>query len=103
MVDEAKGACCGLFRRLLFSTLFIICASPTLAQFNDGSGDPFDDGLLAAPALVGVVHRELSFGTMRMVMIQTGWRPSTILFDQLELPEEAGSMLRELGRLLNKR
>ena len=60
------------------------------------------DGLLAAPALVGVVHRELSFGTTRMVMTQTGWQPSTIRFDQLELPEEAGSMLRDLGRLLNR-
>ena len=61
------------------------------------------DGLLAAPALVGVVHRELSYGTTRMVMTQTGWQPSTIRFDQLELPEEAGSMLRDLGRLLNRR
>ena len=31
------------FRRLLFSTLFIVCASPALAQFNDGSEDPLGD------------------------------------------------------------
>ena len=49
------------------------------------------------------MHRELSYGTTRMVMTQTGWQLSTIRFDQLELPEEAGSMLRDLGRLLNRR
>ena len=49
------------------------------------------------------VHRELSYGTTRMVMTQTGWQLSTIRFDQLEYPEEAGSMLRDLGRLLNRR
>ena len=42
-------------------------------------------------------------GTTRMVMTQTGWQLSTIRFDQLEHPEEAGSMLRDLGRLLNRR
>ena len=61
------------------------------------------DGLLADPALVGVVHRELTYGTTRMVMTQTGWQPSTILFDKLEIPEEAGSMLRDLGQLFNQR
>ena len=38
-----------------------------------------------------------------MVMAQTAWQPYTIPFDQLELPEEAGVMLRGHVRLLYRR
>ena len=40
---KPTGLAVDFFRRLLFSTLFIICASPDLTQFHDGSGHPFDD------------------------------------------------------------
>ena len=49
------------------------------------------------------MHRELSYGTIRMVLVQTAWQSSTILLDQLELPEEAGVMLRDHVRLWNRR
>ena len=41
---KPRGLAVDFFRRLLFSTLFIFCVSPALAQFNDGSGDPLGDG-----------------------------------------------------------
>ena len=49
------------------------------------------------------MHQELTYGTIRMVLAQTAWQSSTILFDQLELPEEAGVMLRDHVRLWNRR
>jgi hypothetical protein len=57
----------------------------------------------SATALLGVVHRELSYSTTRMVMTQTDWQLSSIRFNQLELPEGPGSMTRDLGPLLNRR
>ena len=45
------------------------------------------------------VHRELTYGTISMVLAPTAWQSSTILFDQLELPEEADVMLRDHVRL----
>ena len=49
------------------------------------------------------MHRELTYGTIRMVLAPTAWQSSTILFDQLELPEEANVMLRDHVRLWNRR
>ena len=49
------------------------------------------------------MHRELSYGTIRMVLVQTALQSTTILLDQLELPEEAGVMLRDHVSLWNRR